>query len=77
MARPNPLTAQLVADLFLAIDEEDPAGTFAAARALAGRIGEPAALALARGLLADRRWSQTPEVLPLAAEAAQLPISCA
>lgn len=56
MAHPSPLTAQLVADLFLAIDQDDPAATFAAARALADRIGEPAALALARGLIADHRW---------------------
>lgn len=71
-----PMTAQLVADLFLAIDQEDPIATFAAARALAVRIGEPAALALARGLLADRRWAQTPEPVPQA-EVAQLTVACA
>lgn len=77
MARPIPLTAQLVADLFLAIDAEDPAATFAAARALAARIGEPAALALARGLIADRRWPEIAEPHPLPAEGGQLTVACA
>ncbi len=55
MARQFPLTAQLVADLFLAVEQEDPEATFSAARALAARIGAPAAIALARGLIDDRR----------------------
>ena len=63
MAYPIPLTAQLVADLFIAIDSEDPAATFAAARALAARIGEPATLALARALIADRRGAPSHEVM--------------
>lgn len=76
MARPHPFTAQLVADLFLAIDQEDPAATFAAARALAARIGEPAALALARGLIADHRWQASHEAL-IPAEGAPRPVPCA
>ncbi|HMQ30480.1 MAG TPA: hypothetical protein PKD53_07105 [Chloroflexaceae bacterium] len=75
MARQIPLTAQLVADLFLAIEQEDPAATFSAARALAARIGEPAAMALARGLIADRRV--TAEALAAAGEPPRLVVSCA
>jgi hypothetical protein len=77
MAYDMPLTAQLVADLFLAIDQEDAAATFAAARALAARIGEPAALALARGLLADRRWVDRGEGAPLRLEGPPFTIACA
>lgn len=77
MARSTLLTAQLVADLFLAIDENDPAATFAAARALAGRIGEPATLALARGLLDDRRELFSAYAASPAGESAPHVVSCA
>lgn len=54
MAYPIPLTAQLVADLFLAIEQEDPLGARLATQALAERIGMAAATALAAALIADR-----------------------
>jgi hypothetical protein len=76
MAYPIPFTAQLIADLFIAIDDDDPAATFAAARALGARIGEPAALAVARALLADRRGVPSLEVMA-APEQAHLTVSCA
>lgn len=76
MAYHIPLTAQLVADLFIAIEQEDAPATFTAARALAARIGEQAALALARALLADRRGTPGPELVP-ALEPAHRPVSCA
>lgn len=75
MAHYPPLTAQLVADLFLAIDRDDPAATFTAARALAARIGEPAAIALARGLVADRRWPAP--AMPPTLETLGLTVACA
>ncbi len=49
-----PLTAQLVADLFLAIEQDDPLAARLATQALAKRIGVSAAVALAAALIADR-----------------------
>lgn len=49
-----PLTAQLVADLFLAIEQDDPLAARLATQALARRIGVSAAVALAAALIADR-----------------------
>lgn len=49
-----PLTAQLVADLFLAIEQDDPLAARLATQALAKRIGVSAAIALAAALIADR-----------------------
>jgi hypothetical protein len=77
MTQRNPLTAQLVADLFLAIDREDPVATFGAAHALGSRIGNSAALALARGLVADRAWLRAAEVVAPAAGDVPLQVSCA
>lgn len=54
MAYPTPLTAQLVADLFLAIEQDDVLAARIATQALAKRIGMAAASSLAAALLADR-----------------------
>ncbi len=67
MMHQMPLTAQLVADLFISIEHDDPPATFAAIRALSERIGTPAAVALARGLLSDRpRLIEPPTPQPVA-----------
>ena len=77
MARPFPLTAQLLTDLFLAIDQDDAVAAFAAVRALAGRIGSPAAVAVARGLLDDHHWAHTPEPIAPPVETVARKVSCA
>lgn len=61
MARQIPLATQLVADLFVAIEEHDPLATLAATHALADRIGTQAATALASALLVDHRSPVGPE----------------
>lgn len=54
MARTLPLAAQLIADLFVAIEQDDLVATLEATHALADRIGVEAASAISRALLADR-----------------------
>jgi GAF domain-containing protein len=76
MARQSPLATQLVADLFVAIEECDPLATLEATQALADRIGSQAAVALARALLADRRTSMIDPAL-LQAETTFQPVACA
>jgi hypothetical protein len=55
MARQFPLATQLIADLFVAIEQDDPLATLQATQALAERVGSQAATAIAIALLADRR----------------------
>ena len=70
MARQLPLATQLVADLFVAIEEHDPLATLEATQALADRIGMQAATALSRALLSDHRGPVGPERLA----SAELPL---
>jgi hypothetical protein len=72
MARQIPLAAQLIADLFVAIDQNDPLATLEATQALADRVGSEAATAITRALLADQRQHATPE---LYAPLAELPVT--
>lgn len=76
MARQTPLATQLVADLFVAIEEHDPLATLEATQALADRIGSQAAIALARALLADQRL---PAIDPIVArgDTTFQPVVCA
>lgn len=60
MARELPLAAQLIADLFVAIEQDDFLATMEATDALAERIGLDAASAVSRALLADRRLPDLP-----------------
>jgi len=75
MARQIPLATQLVADLFVAIEEHDPLATLKATQALADRIGMHAATALASALLVDHRSPISTE--RLASAELFRPVSCA
>jgi hypothetical protein len=55
MARQTTPVAELIADLFVAIEQDDPLGTLEATQALAERVGAHAATSITRALLADHR----------------------
>lgn len=61
MARRMLPVAQIIADLFVAIEQDDPLATLEATQALADRVGSQAATTIARALLADHRRPAAPE----------------
>lgn len=61
MARLIMPVAQIIADLFVAIEQDDPMATLEAAQALADRVGSQAATTITRALLADHRRPAAPE----------------
>ena len=77
MARQIPLAAQLIADLFVAIEQNDPLATLEATQALADRVGSQAATAITRALLADHRRQGTPETYAPMGEVPAMLVHCA
>jgi hypothetical protein len=78
MARQIMPAAQIIADLFVAIEQDDPLATLEAAQALADRVGSQAAAAITRALLADHRRPTAPETFAPGLSDAGFPlVSCA
>lgn len=77
MAKQSPFVAQLIADLFVSIEQDDPLGTLEATHALAERLGSNAATAIAHALLADHRLADAQIALAPQAETTFQLVSCA